>query len=79
MTLDQRFQTLAADFVVCWQDRMGLQQHAAELNECCEKQGARLLDARAIIVTLLGMLPAEAQGSHDLDIEARARDWLKEI
>lgn len=70
---------LAADFVCCFQDRGVLQQHAAEAHELCEKQAGRIEEARAVIIALLGALPAEVANSHELDLAARAQDWLKEV
>jgi hypothetical protein len=73
MTLEQRFLGVAGELACVRQDYAALQQQAVEMNEACEKQAARIDEARGVIVALL------AFDDDDSDLTRRARKWLEEV
>lgn len=77
MTLEQRFAALAVDFAVATQDASVLRTYAAELSASCEKDRARIEEARSIIIAMM-QCAATACGL-DPSLSERASDWLKEV
>jgi hypothetical protein len=79
MTLEQRFLGVAGELACVRQDYAALQQQAVEMNEACEKQAARIDEARACLLALLGAFGNQhPNGTPETDCEDRARKWLEE-
>jgi hypothetical protein len=78
MTLEQRFLGVAGELACVRQDYAALQQQAVVMNEACEKQAARIDEARACILALLDW--AVGCGGNEGDaLAVRANAWLKEV